>query len=111
MNADLPASRTRPPAPYVPAILFVALSKLLVQGWLFIESHKHMDAKGNGGHCSDRRRVGVPENDPQAHPPNCEPQVHRVSDVAVKADHHQSARWSNRRGCSASRPPEVPNAA
>src|SRR5262245_46838468 len=93
----VPTSCARPPAPYVPAILFVILSNLLVQVRLFIESDKQMDAEGYGCYCGDRYRVGVSKNDPQANPPNCEAQVHRVSDVAVETDHHQSLGWSDRR--------------
>src|SRR5438105_8946945 len=67
-NGDLrlvPASQARPPAPYVPAILFVIRAELLAQRRLFIQDDKQMHAEGNGCHRRDHSRVSMSENDPQ----------------------------------------------
>jgi hypothetical protein len=45
---------------------------------IFIEVDKHMHAEGKGCHARRRYRVGVPENDPQPDPPNCETHIDRV---------------------------------
>src|SRR2546422_5965961 len=113
-NGDLrlvPGSHARPPAPYVPAILFVICPELLAQRRLFVQDDKQMHAEGNGCHRRDHSRVSMSENDPQPDPADCEADVHRVTHVSVEAHHYQSLRWSERRRRSASRPPEVPNAA
>src|SRR5256886_738367 len=112
-NGDLrlvPGSHARPPAPYVPAILFVICPELLAQRRLFIQDDKQMHAERNGCHRRDHSRVSMSENDPQPDPADCEADVHRVTHVSVEAHHYQSLRWSERRRRSASRPPEVPNA-
>src|SRR5438093_13390707 len=90
-NGDLrlvPASHARPPAPYVPAILFVIRAELLAQRRLFIQQDKQMHAKGNGCHRRDHSRVRVSENNPQPDPSDCEAHVHRVAHVAVEAHDH-----------------------
>src|SRR5437660_4097373 len=90
-NGDLrlvPRSRARPPAPYVPAILFVIRAELLAQRRLFIQNDKQMHPEGNGCHRGDRYRIGVSENDPQPDPANREAHVHRVTHVAVEAHHY-----------------------
>src|SRR5438874_12636261 len=90
-NGDLrlvPGSRARPPAPYVPAILFVIRAELLAQRRLFIQNDKQMHPEGNGCHRGDRYRIGVSENDPQPDPANREAHVHRVTHVAVEAHHY-----------------------
>src|SRR5947209_11849024 len=112
-NGDLrlvPGSHARPPAPYVPAILFVICPELLAQRRLFVQDDKQMHAERNGCHRRDHSRVSMSENDPQPDPADCEADVHRVTHVSVEAHHYQSLRWSERRRRSASRPPEVPNA-
>src|SRR5437588_11914534 len=90
-NGDLrlvPASHARPPAPYVPAILFVIRAELLAQRRLFVEENKQMHAESDGCDCRDHSRVGMSENDPQPDPANCETHVHRVTHVAVEAHHY-----------------------
>src|SRR5438552_18289777 len=90
-NGDLrlvPASHARPPAPYVPAILFVIRAELLAQRRLFIQQDKQMHAKGNGCRRRDHSRVRVSENNPQPDPSDCEAHVHRVAHVAVEAHDH-----------------------
>src|SRR5438309_9429348 len=90
-NGDLrlvPASHARPPAPYVPAILFVIRAELLAQRRLFVEENKQMHAKGNGCRRRDHSRVRVSENNPQPDPSDCEAHVHRVAHVAVEAHDH-----------------------
>jgi hypothetical protein len=57
-----PASDTRPPSIYVPAILFVLCSEFAAQSWLFIKEHEQMYAEGNRDCGSDRGWFGVPEN-------------------------------------------------
>src|SRR5205809_2590044 len=112
-NGDLrlvPGSHARPPAPHVPAILFVICPELLAQRRLFIQDDKQTHAERNGCHRRDHSRVSMSENDPQPDPADCEADVHRVTHVSVEAHHYQSLRWSERRRRSASRPPEVPNA-
>src|SRR5207245_11726392 len=84
----VPASQARPPAPYVPAILFVICPELLAQRRLFIQQDKQMHAERNGCHRGDRYRIGVSENDPQSDPSDCEAHVHRVAHVAVEAHDH-----------------------
>src|SRR5256884_5392575 len=84
----VPASHARPPAPYVPAILFVIRAELLAQRRLFIQQDKQMHAKGNGCHRRDHSRVRVSENNPQPDPSDCEAHVHRVAHVAVEAHDH-----------------------
>src|SRR6266705_1272113 len=109
-NGDLrlvPASHARPPAPYVPAILFVIRAELLAQRRLFVEENKQMHAESDGCHRRDHSRVSMSENDPQPDPADCEADVHRVTHVSVEAHHYQSLRWSERRRRSASRSPEV----
>src|SRR2546428_3637932 len=72
-NGDLrlvPASHARPPAPYVPAILFVIRAELLAQRRLFVEENKQMHAESDGCDCRDHSRVGMSENDPQPDPAN-----------------------------------------
>src|SRR5438046_6149138 len=52
-NGDLrlvPASHARPPAPYVPAILFVIPAELLAQHRLLIHQAEQINAKGTGWH-------------------------------------------------------------
>ena len=74
-NGDLrlvPASHARPPAPYVPAILFVIRAELLVQRRLFVEENKQMHAESDGCDCRDHSWVGMSENDPQPDPANRE---------------------------------------
>src|SRR5207245_65603 len=113
-NGDLrlvPASQARPPAPYVPAILFVIRAELLAQRRLFIQQDKQMHPEGNGCHRRDHSRVRVSENNPQPDAADHEADVHRVTHVSVEAHHYQSLRWSERRRRAASRPPDVPNAA
>src|SRR5207245_4835208 len=113
-NGDLrlvPASHARPPAPYVPAILFVIRAELLAQRRLFIQQDKQMHPEGNGCHRRDHSRVRVSENNPQPDAADHEADVHRVTHVSVEAHHYQSLRWSERRRRAASRPPDVPNAA
>src|SRR5207247_8449368 len=47
-NGDLrlvPGSHARPPAPYVPAILFVICPELLAQRRLFVQDDKQMNRK------------------------------------------------------------------
>src|SRR5439155_957838 len=78
----VPASHARPPAPYVPAILFVIRAELLAQRRLFIQQDKQMHAKGNGCHRRDHSRVRVSENNPQPDPSDCEAHVHRAAHVA-----------------------------
>src|SRR5438445_7223853 len=107
----VPASHARPPAPYVPAILFVICPELLAQRRLFVEENKQMHAESDGCDCRDHSRVRMSENNPQPDPADHEADVHRVTHVSVEAHHYQSLRWSERRRRSASRPPEVPNAA
>src|SRR5438876_6302618 len=90
-NGDLrlvPASHARPPAPYVPAILFVIRAELLAQRRLFIQQDKQMHAKGNGCHRRDHSRVRVSENNPQPDPADREAHVHRITHVAVEAHDH-----------------------
>src|SRR5437899_2526238 len=90
-NVDLrlfPASHARPPAHYVPAILFVIRAELLAQRRLFVEENKQMHAESDGCDCRDHSRVGMSENDPQPDPANREAHVHRVTHVAVEAHHY-----------------------
>src|SRR5213594_5164433 len=90
-NGDLrlvPASHARPPAPYVPAILFVIRAELLAQRRLFVEENKQMHAESDGCDCRDHSWVGMSENDPQPDPANREAHVHRVTHVAVEAHHY-----------------------
>src|SRR5438876_11026663 len=84
----VPASQARPPAPYVPAILFVICPELLAQRRLFVEENKQMHAESDGCDCRDHSRVGMSENDPQPDPANREAHVHRVTHVAVEAHHY-----------------------
>src|SRR5437667_3597828 len=84
----VPGSHARPPAPYVPAILFIIRAELLAQRRLFIQNDKQMHPEGNGCHRGDRYRIGVSENDPQPDPANREAHVHRVTHVAVEAHHY-----------------------
>src|SRR3989442_9637538 len=61
-NGDLrlvPGSHARPPAPYVPAILFVICPELLAQRRLFVQDDKQMHAEGNGCHRRDHSRRSV----------------------------------------------------
>src|SRR5213593_1869724 len=90
-NGDLrlvPGSHARPPAPHVPAILFVICPELLAQRRLFIQDDKQMHAERNGCHRGDRYRIGVSENDPQPDPSDAEAHVHLVAHVAVEAHDH-----------------------
>src|SRR5947208_10346330 len=84
----VPASQARPPAPYVPAILFVICPELLAQRRLFIQQDKQMHAERNDCHRGDRYQIGVSENDPQPDPSDCEAHVHRITHVAVEAHHY-----------------------
>src|SRR6266852_6115914 len=107
----VPGVQAWPPASHVPAILDVIRSELLAQRGLFIEDNKQMYAEGNRRHGGNRHWVSVSEDDPQPDPKNGQTNIHRVAHIAVKAHHHEVFRWSHRRWCSLSRPPEIPNAA
>src|ERR1043166_8674848 len=107
----VPGSQARPPAPYVPAIIFVVLPKLVAQRGLFIEDDEQMHPEGNSRHGRDRRRIRVPENYPQPDPAYGEAYIHRVAKIAVKTYYHQTLGRGDRGRSSAARPPEVPYAA
>src|SRR5215472_14827234 len=51
------------------------------------------------------------EDDPKADPSGGEAEVHWVAHVAVGTDDHQMLRRSDRSGCAAAGPAEVPDAA
>jgi hypothetical protein len=72
--------------------------------WIFIEVDKHMHAEGKGLPPRRRYRVGVPENDPQPDPSNCETHVDRVPHVAVETPLTLIASLSDRHRSSVSRP-------
>ena len=64
----LPRSNTRPPAGYVPAILFVVCPEFVPQSRLFVESDKQVHAERDDGHRRDRRRISVAKHNPQPDP-------------------------------------------
>src|ERR1700733_7934945 len=107
----VPGSRSRPPPTYVPAILFIVSSEFPLPCCVFIKDHEEMYAEGNRHHSSNQCWIGMSKHNPQPDPPRCEAQVHWVSHVAVEPNRHQPLRRSDRSRRSASRPPEVPDAA
>ncbi len=107
----VPASHMRPPSIHVPAILFVVCPEFAAQSWLLIKEHEQMYAEGNRYPCCNRGWVGAPESHPQPNPPCCEAHVHGVPQIAVETHDDQSLRRSDRSGCAASCPSEVPDTA
>ena len=87
-RACLPRSvstpQARPPATHVSAILFVVGAEFLVQGGLFIEHHKQMNANGDRRDDRNGRRIRTPEDDPQADPSRRKANIHGISNVTVK---------------------------
>src|SRR5580692_10190131 len=61
----IPASRTRPPATHIPAILFIVFPKFLAQSWFFVKDHEQMYGKANRCGGSNHERVGASEYNPQ----------------------------------------------
>ena len=101
----------RPPATNVSAVLNIARAKLFAQGCLLIEHNKQVYSKGDRHHGCEHRYTGVSEDNPKPDPSRREANVHWVSHVAIEPHHDQSLGRSYWCRCTASRPPEVPNAA
>src|SRR5215469_2298723 len=107
----LPGVQARPPTANVAAIFVVVGAEFFAQSRRFIEEHEQMYPEGDGSESSDQPWVGMSEDDPKADPSGGEAEVHWVAHVAVGTDDHQMLRRSDRSGCAAAGPAEVPDAA
>jgi hypothetical protein len=58
-----PALQTGPPAPYVPAILFVIRTEFAAQRGLFVKQDKQVDPQGYRCHGGDHACIGVSEDE------------------------------------------------
>src|SRR5579863_1116336 len=101
-----PGVQARRPAAHVVAIFVIGVAEFSAQRRLLVEDDKQMHAESDGRDCGDGCPTCASENNPEADPPRCEADIHRIAHVTVKAHHDQTLRRNKWSGGSAAGPAE-----